>query len=151
LKLATIRTPSGHSTAVIRDEVAVEVVEGVDVGTFIATDSDWKQTAASAKGNSSPVTEVDFAPLVTSPRKIICLGLNYRPHIEETGREVPSAPTLFGKFARALIGARDNILLPAVSDMVDWEVELAFVVGSPMRHVDAARALDGIAGYTVLK
>ena len=150
MKLATIRTSTGHSTAIIREDTAVEIAEGVDVGAFISGDRDWKKTAASAKGRSWGIGEVDYAPIVTSPSKIICLGLNYRPHIEETGREVPTAPTLFGKFARALIGARDDIVLPAVSEMVDWEVELAFVVGSPMRHVTAEEAVEGIAGYTIL-
>jgi acylpyruvate hydrolase len=93
---------------------------------------------------------VDFAPVVPSPSKIFCVGLNYRGHILEMGRELPAVPTLFAKFAASLIGPRDRLVLPAVSDQVDWEAELAVVVGRPIRRATATEAAAGIAGYTVL-
>ncbi|MCA1840522.1 MAG: fumarylacetoacetate hydrolase family protein [Actinomycetota bacterium] len=150
MKLVTLRNAGGYSTGVIRGDQVVEVAPGTDVGGFIANDQDWKSTASGASGSSMPIANADLAPVVVAPGKIICLGLNYRPHIEETGREVPTSPTLFAKFAGALIGARDPIVLPAVSDNVDWEVELAFIVGAPMRHVTVEEATRSIAGFTVL-
>jgi acylpyruvate hydrolase len=96
------------------------------------------------------VSRPDFAPVVPRPSKILCVGLNYRNHILEMGRELPSHPTLFAKFAPSLIGAYDDIILPSVSETVDWEAELAVVVGAPLRHATPEQARDAIAGYTVL-
>jgi acylpyruvate hydrolase len=84
------------------------------------------------------------------PGKIICLGLNYAGHVREMGHDPPEYPTLFAKFSGALIGARDPIVLPGTSDRVDFEAELAFVIGRPARHVAVGCALDHIAGFTVL-
>ena len=69
-----------------------------------------------ASGASRPAGDLDFAPLIPRPEKIICVGLNYRNHILETGRDVPEYPTLFAKFIPALIGANDDVILPLVSD-----------------------------------
>ena len=84
------------------------------------------------------------------PDKILCVGLNYRNHILEMGRELPDYPTLFAKYTSSLIGANDDIVLPAVSEMVDWEAELAVVIGSRARHVTESDAAGVIAGYSVL-
>jgi acylpyruvate hydrolase len=93
---------------------------------------------------------LDFAPLIPKPGKIVCVGLNYRSHILEMGRELPLYPTLFAKYRQALIGANDDIVLPAVSDNVDWEAELAVIIGDQARHVTVAEASNAIAGYAVL-
>ena len=92
---------------------------------------------------------LDYAPLVPHPEKTVCVGLNYRSHILEMGRELPEHPTLFAKYSSALIGARDDILLPRVSDKVDWEAELAVIIGAPARHVSVEEAGAAIAGYSV--
>ena len=75
------------------------------------------------------------------PGKILCVGLNYRQHILEMGRTLPENPTYFAKFAEALVGPYDDIELPAVSDAVDWEGELAVVIGytGPQPHRGAGR------------
>jgi acylpyruvate hydrolase len=96
-----------------------------------------------------PAGEASFAPLIPQPAKVLCVGLNYRPHILETGRDLPEYPTLFAKFAQTLLGARDDLVLPAVSDRVDWEVELGVVIGSPIYRASADEAAAAIAGYTV--
>ena len=102
-----------------------------------------------ARAGSAPVpaAEADFAPVVTNPSKVICAGLNYRTHIAETGRELPQYPTLFAKFAETLMGPNDDLVLPAVSEKVDWEVELAVVIGTPVYRASADEALAAIAGY----
>jgi acylpyruvate hydrolase len=92
----------------------------------------------------------DFAPVVPAPGKILCVGLNYAAHIREMGRELPEFPTLFAKFTPALVGAYDDIVLPAVSDAMDWEAELAVVIGQTVRHASAEAARAAIAGYAVL-
>lgn len=95
------------------------------------------------------VDEVYLCPVVPNPDKIICVGLNYRAHIEETGRELPTYPVLFTKFASSLIGPRDDILLPAESSQVDYEVELAVVVGRSGRRIAREDAAGYVLGYTV--
>ena len=89
------------------------------------------------------------APL-QRPGKIICLGLNYADHARETNSPIPQYPELFNKFANALIGPGEPIVLPRVSQQVDYEAELAVVIGKPGRYIDEQRALEHVAGYTVL-
>ena len=96
-----------------------------------------------------PLAEVQLLPVVPSPGKIICVGLNYRAHADEGGYDVPDYPALFTKFAETLVGAGDPILLPPESSAVDYEAELAFVVGRPARRAAGASALEAVAGYTL--
>ncbi len=89
------------------------------------------------------------APLLR-PGKIICLGLNYADHARETNSPIPQYPELFNKFANALIGPGEPIVLPRVSQQVDYEAELAVVIGRAGRYIETARALEHVAGYTIL-
>lgn len=84
---------------------------------------------------------------VTDPQKIVCLGLNYRDHAAETGQDIPTAPMWFAKFANSLIGSGQDIVLPAAHpEYVDYEAELALVIGRPAREVAVEDALSYIAG-----
>jgi acylpyruvate hydrolase len=148
VKLATIRSDGGTMAVRIDGDEAVEL-RTVDVGALLGED-DWRATASAADGARRPVDGLDYAPVVPSPDKVVCVGLNYRSHIQEMGRELPEHPTLFAKYRSALIGANDDIVLPAVSDQVDWEAELAVIVGAPARHVSVEEATRCIAGYSVL-
>jgi acylpyruvate hydrolase len=148
MRLATIRT-AGTTAAVRLDAKTATETGEPDLGALLAH-TDWAERAAAAAGREHPLGELDYAPLVPTPEKIICVGLNYRAHILEMGRELPDYPTLFGKFASALIGADDEIILPAGSEKVDWEAELAVIIGAPARHISVAEAPGVIAGYTVL-
>jgi acylpyruvate hydrolase len=96
-----------------------------------------------------PLAEVKLLPVVPRPGKIVCVGLNYRAHAEEGGYDVPDYPALFTKFAETLVAAGDPILLPPESSAVDFEAELAFVIGRPVRRASGAAALEAVAGYTV--
>ncbi|HEY3684068.1 MAG TPA: fumarylacetoacetate hydrolase family protein [Streptosporangiaceae bacterium] len=119
-----------------------------------------RRVAASAQGDglarlreagaALPLDDVRLAPPVRRPEKIICLGRNYRAHAEEGGGSVPAAPELFAVFANTLIGHRAPIVLPRVSTRIDYEAELAVVIGSRARDVPADRALGHVAGYTIL-
>ncbi|MBC3192912.1 fumarylacetoacetate hydrolase family protein [Pseudonocardia sp. C8] len=148
MRLATIRTATGHRAVRIDGDHAVETGEA-DVRALLER-PDWAEHAAAADGPVHEASTLDLAPLVPAPEKIICVGLNYRDHVQEMGNELPEYPTLFAKFAPALIGARDEIELPAESDRVDYEAELTIVIGRPVRHADADAARAAIAGYTVL-
>ncbi len=89
-----------------------------------------------------------LAPIV--PGKIVAVGLNYRDHIRETGMAEPKVPLIFAKFPSSITGPDDAVVVdPAVTTRVDWEVELAVVVGRQMRHVPRDQALEFVFGYTV--
>jgi acylpyruvate hydrolase len=92
---------------------------------------------------------VRLLPVVPHPAKVVCMGLNYREHIDEGVYDAPEYPVLFSKFAEALVAAGDPIVVPPESSAVDYEAELAFVIGRPVRRATKAAALDAVAGYTV--
>jgi acylpyruvate hydrolase len=93
------------------------------------------------------LTDVHLLAPVPDPEKIICLGLNYRDHAAESGQETPNAPMWFAKFANSLIGSGQDIVLPAAHpEYVDYEAELAVVIGRTAHNVDAATALEYVAG-----
>jgi acylpyruvate hydrolase len=123
-------------------------IDAPDVGTLLAR-PDWASIAREASGQRRPVSELDYAPLIPTPDKVVCVGLNYRSHILEMGHDVPDHPTLFAKYRGALIGDGDDIVLPRLASFVDWEAELAVVIGAPVRHADVVEARSAIAGYTV--
>ncbi len=87
---------------------------------------------------------------IPRPNKLICVGLNYLDHAKETGAEVPKVPTIFNKFATAVIGPGDNVILPKVSTAPDYEAELAFVIGRGGRHIAAENWADHVFGYTIM-
>lgn len=147
MRLATIRTDGG-TRAVRIDGGTATALDAGDVGALLV-DAAWRDRATRATGPTIDATALHYAPLVTRPDKIICVGLNYRNHILEMGHELPEVPTLFAKYPSALIGARDDIRLPPVSSAVDWEAELAVVIGSPARYVSEDDARAAIAGYSV--
>ena len=148
MRLATIRTAEGTRAVRVDDDGAVELGYP-DLGALLRR-PDWRSVAAASGGRRHDLAGLDYAPPVPSPEKIFCVGLNYRTHILEMGRELPEHPTLFGKFARALVGAYDPVVLPAGSTKVDWEAELGVIVGAELRHATADQARAGIAGYTVV-
>jgi acylpyruvate hydrolase len=92
---------------------------------------------------------VTLLPVVPRPGKIVCLGLNYRAHVEEGVYEVPDYPVLFPKFAETLVAAGRPVLLPPESTAVDYEAELAFVMGRRVRRARGDDALAAVGGYTV--
>ena len=91
---------------------------------------------------------LELAPVIPNPDKIICVGLNYRDHVAETGRTVTEKPALFGRFAGSQIGHLQPLIKPKVSDQFDYEGELAVVIGKEGRHISAERALEYVAGYS---
>jgi acylpyruvate hydrolase len=146
VKLATIRTAGGTRAVRVDDSEAV-VLPAADVGAVLARDG-WRGWAEAADGARIPLAELDYAPLVVGPDKVVCVGLNYRTHIEETGRDAPTHPTLFAKFRSALTGATDDIVLPQESARCDYEAELAVIIGRRGRRIPLGQAANHIAGYT---
>jgi acylpyruvate hydrolase len=148
MKLATILV-DGHTRAVRADGDDLVETGHRDIGELLAN-PDWKQAAAAASGPRHQGDTASFATLVTQPSKVVCVGLNYKNHITEMGRDLPEHPTLFSKFADTLIGANDDIRRPVETDAFDWEVELCAVIGAPVRRATTAEAEQAIAGFTIL-
>jgi len=146
MRFATIRTGQGTTAARLDGDVLTPL-EASDVGAMLAAGGAARERDGAA---AVPAAHADFAPVVTRPGKIICVGLNYRSHILETGRELPEYPTLFAKFAETLMGPRDDLVIPSVSERVDWEVELGVVIGRPVYRATPEEASAAIAGYTVI-
>jgi acylpyruvate hydrolase len=93
--------------------------------------------------------DVRLRPVVPRPSKIVCVGLNYRTHVDETRRDLPGYPVLFAKFADSLVGPYDDIVKPPESSQVDYEAELAVVIGRRLRRASAADVMTAIAGYAI--
>ncbi|MFX1262294.1 MAG: fumarylacetoacetate hydrolase family protein [Promethearchaeota archaeon] len=97
-----------------------------------------------------PTHSVKILAPIERPGKIVALGLNYKDHIEETGSETPGFPVVFAKFPSCIVNPDDVIRIPKVSSKIDWEVELAVVIGKTCKEVDEDSALDYVAGYTIM-
>jgi len=153
MRLATLRNADGTTAVRVDGDTLVEIPDAADVGALLQ-DPHWRDRALRADGavhSAAQLPSGAWAPVVPNPGKIICVGLNYRNHILEMGRELPEYPTLFAKYPEALIGPFDDLVLPAVAaDAVDWEAELAVVIGSAVRGVDETAAAQAIAGYSII-
>ncbi len=150
MRLATLRIDESGATVAVRvDGDAVTRLEGFeDVGAVLRSGA--LEQAASTAGQQEPLDETRLASVIVAPQKVVCVGLNYRNHILEMGRKLPEYPTLFTKYPESLIGPRDEIQLPPESDAVDWEGELALVVGKTVRRATPEQAAEAIAGFSVL-
>jgi 2-keto-4-pentenoate hydratase/2-oxohepta-3-ene-1,7-dioic acid hydratase in catechol pathway len=95
-----------------------------------------------------PVAEAEFVPVIPHPGRIICVGINFMPHILEMGREPPKYPWLFVRWPDSQVGHRQPLVKPCASEKYDFEGELAVIIGKPARHVRAADALNYVAGYS---
>jgi len=148
VRLATVGTGQGPR-AVRVDEDGYVDLEAVDLGEFFAN-PDWRELAAAARGAATPLDSVESLAPVLRPGKIVCVGLNYRTHILEMGRELPEFPALFAKYAEAIIGPTDPIALPSETNALDWEAELGVVIGATVRRASEQDAAAAIAGFTVV-
>jgi acylpyruvate hydrolase len=108
----------------------------------------WLATAAAAD-DPIPLSDLRLRPVVPNPAKVVCVGLNYVAHIEETHRLQSDYPVLFTKFASTLAGPYDELALPPESEAIDFEGELTIVIGAPVRRASRQNALEAVAGFTV--
>lgn len=126
--------------------------EGTSVKDLLAAGrlDDLRTAVDAGSGEPLLISPGGILTPVPDPDKIICIGLNYRAHAEETGAEIPKAPTIFGKYRNALVPGGTTVNLPAASRKVDYEAEVAFVIGRRASSVSVEDALDHVAGYTLL-
>ncbi|MEU3478402.1 fumarylacetoacetate hydrolase family protein [Streptomyces sp. NPDC033754] len=155
MKLLRLGAPGAERPAVLTDDGRTYDLTGVtgDVdGPFLASGG-VERVGAALRAGTLPVldtTGLRVGPPVARPGKVVCIGLNYRDHAEETGAPVPERPVVFMKDPGTVVGPYDTVLVPRGSGKTDWEVELAVVIGRRARYLDGpADAAGVIAGYAV--
>lgn len=148
MRLATVRR-EGRTHAAVGDAAGWVLLDEADAQELISA-PDWRTRAEAALRHPAriDVEARELANPVPRPSKVFCCGLNYRDHIVETGRPVPEFPTLFAKFADTLTGAEDDIVVRN-TDRLDWEAELAVVVGAEVHRAGREQAQAAILGYAV--
>jgi acylpyruvate hydrolase len=151
MRLATIATADGTAAVVLRGDDAVRVDGYADVGALLR-DSDGMSAARTAE-RDGPGEALDPDRLlrpVLAPGAVVCVGLNYRTHILEMGRELPTDPTLFSKLPRAMTDPFADIALPRASSKIDYEAELGVVIGTGGSDIAPEDAWDHVAGLTIV-
>ncbi|SDZ17624.1 2-keto-4-pentenoate hydratase/2-oxohepta-3-ene-1,7-dioic acid hydratase (catechol pathway) [Amycolatopsis xylanica] len=122
-------------------------------GGFLAADGIARAAAALGRGELPAVEnaqDLRVGSPIAQPGKVVCIGLNYRRHAEETNAEIPKEPVVFMKAADVVVGPNDQVLVPRKSTSTDWEVELGVVIGKTARYIESVEdALDHVAGYVV--
>lgn len=152
MKLVTFsRNGVTHIGALTGDSV-IDLNEAVpslptDMIAFLEGGDANLEAARGATGPTYPLSEVRLHAPVPRPRKVICIGLNYRDHAEETNSPLPDYPIVFAKWDNTVIAHGENIVLPKVTDQVDYEAELGFVIGKRCKDATEENALDYVAGY----
>ncbi len=158
MRFATISTPAGPRAALYQDDSyidlhATEAELPASVRALLEGGPRYLNAAADIaeqpKAVRYPADKVKLLPPIPDPPKIVCVGLNYRDHAEESGAAIPKEPVLFSKFTTALTSHGEMIVLPPVSNEVDYEAELVIVIGKRGRCLSEEAALEHIAGYTV--
>jgi 2-keto-4-pentenoate hydratase/2-oxohepta-3-ene-1,7-dioic acid hydratase in catechol pathway len=137
-----------------RDGAVVDIAGSGDpsVKALLAGGKAAFDAAAAREKSGKPVSgQVEIGPVIPDPEKIVCIGLNYRKHAEETGMQIPTVPTMFPKYRNSLVAGGAQIVLPRSNpDNVDYENELVIIIGKRCKHVTEAEALDYVAGYTIM-
>src|SRR5436190_3942031 len=142
MKLVTYEAGGRVRAGVLTDDGVID--------TGFTTMSELLRAGPPSQPSGEPIQPYRLLPPVTDPGKIVCIGLNYLSHAREQGAEPPETPTLFAKFANALAAPDSEVKLPAYSTKVDYEAEVAFVIGRQEKDIPEADALDYVAGYMML-
>ncbi|ETN62292.1 fumarylacetoacetate hydrolase [Anopheles darlingi] len=123
---------------------------GGDLITLIRAEPSLEEVKATAsKVTPVAIGDVELVAPVTNPQKILCVGLNYSGHCEEQNKPIPKEPMFFSKYATTIVGPYDDVIAHRISDQIDWEVELAVIIGKKAKSVSKANAMEHVFGYTV--
>jgi acylpyruvate hydrolase len=156
MRIVSYRSADGDRAGVETDGGVIDAggllgADPLTVRELLAADRVGELAEAAAGDTSvAAVADPELLPPVPDPEKIVCIGLNYGAHAAEAGIEPPEVPTFFAKFRNALAAPGARVQLPAASDKVDYEAEVAFVVGRRCKEIDPGEALEAIAGYMLL-
>jgi 2-keto-4-pentenoate hydratase/2-oxohepta-3-ene-1,7-dioic acid hydratase in catechol pathway len=157
MRLVSFTFDGGHCIGVVVGDEVIDLADAApalprDMPSFLAAGAPALSAARCAAASSAqrwPLAELTLAAPVPQPRKFLAVFLNYPQHAAETAQPVPDMPVFFNKQTSCIVGPTDPVHVPRVSSLVDYEGELAFVIGRRCRHVPAARAHEVIAGYCV--
>jgi len=152
MKLASFKIGNSSTWGVIESEEAIDVGALLrdrypDLKSAIAADALPAVRDAIGGARRYPTADIVWLPVIPNPEKILCIGLNYETHRKETGRSEVEHPTVFGRFANSQTGHLTDIIRPKLSHDLDYEGELAVIIGKPGRHIARAEAWNHIAGY----
>ena len=157
MRLATINTSAGPRLHVLGRSGYVDVAEAAgnpryaSAGPFLEDGAPaWDAARQAASGEGREYEPADFGPAVPSPGQILCLGLNYSEHVLEGGRDMPSFPDAFMRSRETVLAPYADLVRPALTERFDFEGELGIVIGAGGRYIPADKAMDAIAGFTVL-
>jgi acylpyruvate hydrolase len=154
MRLVSFDTGAGPRAALLRDGRVYDIwgdayarVRHTDRTIYALLQGGLLHEVEPVEDEGVPVEGLDLLPPISRPNKIICIGLNYRSHAEEQGAEPPETPTFFAKYANALASPGATIALPPWSEKVDYEAEVALVIGSRCKDVTETQAMNHVAGY----
>jgi 2-keto-4-pentenoate hydratase/2-oxohepta-3-ene-1,7-dioic acid hydratase in catechol pathway len=152
MKLASFQIGGKPTWGVIEGDDALDIGTVLrdrfpDLKSVIAADALSAVRDAAGNAKRTPTADITWLPVIPNPEKILCIGLNYEMHRKETGRDEVDNPTVFGRFANSQTGHNTNIVRPKVSTHLDFEGELAIIIGKPGRYIAQADAWNHIAGY----
>jgi len=155
MRLVSYRKGSEARAGVQTDEGVLDAADllgsdGATVRQLIEGDRTDELRRVADGTDAKPIPDPELLPPLPDPDKIVCIGLNYRSHAAEAGIDPPEQPTFFAKFRNALASPGATVALPAASEKVDYEAEIAFVIGRRCKDIDAGQSLDAVAGYTLL-
>lgn len=152
MKVASFVVDGRHTFGVLRDDRLLEASDAFRTRypnlRAVLDASALTDLASDNGGHAHALGDVEFLPTITNPDKVICVGVNYRPHVEEMGREIPKRPVIFVRFPGSQVGHGQPIIKDAVIENYDFEGELAVIIGRAARHVRRDDALNYVAGYT---
>lgn len=153
MRLASFRLSGRTAFGIVRDDGVVDLGKRfgaavLDLSALLASADAMKQVQAwSGAAADAPLDRVEWLPVIPAPGKIWCCGLNYGEHVRETGREVTEMPVFFLRVADSQVGHEQPIVRPPESTQLDYEAEIAIVIGKPGRRIREEDAWDHIAGY----
>jgi 2-keto-4-pentenoate hydratase/2-oxohepta-3-ene-1,7-dioic acid hydratase in catechol pathway len=149
MKFASFRHQGKDSFGLVTGEQVIDLghAGAGSLKQYLARGGAARAQQDAEQGRALAIAEVQFLPVIPDPEKILCVGINYLSHVKETGRELPKHPMIFARFADSQTGHQQPIIRPHASEKLDFEGELAVVIGRKARHVKAAEALDYVAGY----
>jgi len=155
MRLVTYRAETAGRAGVLTDAGVLDAgallgAEATTVRRLLEEGRIGELSSAAESSDADPIENAELLPPLPDPDKIICIGLNYSSHAAEAGVDLPDQPTFFAKFRNALAPPGAAVVLPAASEKVDYEAEVAFVVGRRCKELSADQALDSVAGYTLL-
>jgi 2-keto-4-pentenoate hydratase/2-oxohepta-3-ene-1,7-dioic acid hydratase in catechol pathway len=157
MRLVSFDTPTGPLAALLREGRVYDIWGEAFAGTpheertvLALLQGGLLAEVGAVEDDGVPVEGVDLLPPIGRPGKIICIGLNYREHAEEAGLDAPETPTFFAKFTNSLVRPGGTAKLPEWSAKVDYEAEVAFVIGDRAKDVPEESAMEHVAGYTLL-